>query len=246
MLLINYITANGQKVGKPKTMNQLLDMVGHAWAYQHMERKKSALNAKYLELYEGLRNNEHQLRKYFDRGGEAFGDHITILIHNPTTSYLSSTYDGYPFNPYIHLTFQSEIIQKNTLNTYLDIQKKNDRNYDYQGGHNNDRYSSNNYHYNYRGHRGGYHGNQNDNRSENNNRNQPRTAQRGSGKGLFIYTGKRGQLNKYLGKDAITNMGDNIPTDSDGIKICFNEITYEKCNFAAIRSKTTSTKSKPG
>ena len=98
---MNYITANGQNFGKPVTTNQLLDMVGHEWAYQHMERKKSVLTAKYLELYEGLRNNEHRLRKCFDRGGEAFGNHITMLIHNLTTSYLSSAYDGFPFNPYI-------------------------------------------------------------------------------------------------------------------------------------------------
>ena len=235
---MNYITANGQKVGKPETTNQLLDMVGHAWAYQHMERKKSALTEKYLELYEGLRNNEHQLRNYFDRGGEAFGDHITMLIHNLTTSYLSSAYYGHPFNPSIHLTFSSEIIQKITLNTYPEIRKKNERKNDYQGGRNNDRYSSNNDRYNNRGHRGGYHGNQNDyqsHRNENNNQTQTRMTQRGSGKGLFIYTGKRGQLNKYLGKDAIANMGDNIPKDSNGTKICFNGLTYDKCSFAGCR-----------
>ena len=232
---MNYITANGQKVGKPETTNQLLDMVGHTWAYQHLERKKSALTAKYLGLYEGLRNNEHQLRKYFERGGAAFGDHITMLIHNLTTSYLSSAYDGIRFEPSIHLAFQSEIVQKITLNTYPDIQKKNGRNNDYQGGRNYDRYSGNNDRYNNRSHRGGYHGSQNDNRSESNNRNQPKSAQRGSGKGPFIYTGKRGQLNKYLGKDAIANMGDNIPRDSDNNKICFNGLTYEKCNFAGCR-----------
>ena len=131
---MNYITANGQKVRKPATMNQLLDMVGHAWVYQHMERKKSPLTMKYLELYNGLRNNEHQLRNYFDKGGEAFGIHITILIHNLTTLYLTSCYEGDLFNPYIHLTFQPEIIQKITLNTYPQIRKKNDRNNDYQGG----------------------------------------------------------------------------------------------------------------
>ena len=170
---MNYITANGQKVGKPETTNQLLDMVGHAWAYQHMERKKSALTAKsYLELYDSLRNNEHQLRKYFERGGEAFGDHITILIDNLTTSFLSSAYNGCPFNPYIHLAFQSESIQKITLNTtYPDIWKKNGRNNDYQGGCNNDRYNGNSDRYKNRGHKGGYHSNQNDNRSDNNNRN---------------------------------------------------------------------------
>ena len=219
---MNYITANGQKVRKPETTNQLLDMVGHAWAYQHMERKKSALIEKYLELYDGLRNNEHQLRKYFDRGGEAFGDHITMLIHNLTTSYLSSAYNGYPFNPYNHLIFQSEIIQKIALNTYPEIWKKSERNNDYQGGRNNDRYSSNNDRYNNRSYKGGCHGNQ----SENNHRIQSRKAQRGTRKGPFIYTGKQGQLNKYLGKDAIASMGDNLPKDSDGIKICFNGLTY--------------------
>ena len=232
---MNYITANGQKVGKPETTNQLLDMVGHAWAYQHLERKKSALCVKYLALYQGLRNNEHQLRKYFERGGEAFGDHITMLIHNLTTSYLSSAYEGFQFEPSIHLAFQSEIVQKIALNTYPDIRKKNNRNNDHQGGRNYDRYNRNNDRSNNRNHRGGYHGNQSDYRNDNSNRNQSKTAQRGSGKGPFIYTGKRGQLSKYLGKDAIASMGDDIPRDSDGNKICFNGFTYEKCNFSGCR-----------
>ena len=109
-------------------------MVVHAWAYQHMERKKSALAMKYQELYEGLKNNEHQLRNYFDRGGEAFGIHIIMLIHNLTTSYLTSCFEGQSFNPFINLAFQSEILQKITLNTYPQIRKKNDHNNEYQGG----------------------------------------------------------------------------------------------------------------
>lgn len=78
---------------------------------------------KYQE--HGLKNNEHHLRKYFERGGEAFGTHIITLIHNLTTpSYLSSCYEGRKFNQYYSLTFHSEILQKITLNMYPQIRKK--------------------------------------------------------------------------------------------------------------------------
>ena len=74
-------------------------------------------------------------------------------------------------------------------------------------------------------------GNQHDHqgyRGDNNSRNQSGKGQRGTGKGPFVYTGKGGQLNKYLGKDAISRMGNNLPKDSEGNKLCFNEFTYEK------------------
>lgn len=78
---------------------------------------------------------------------------------------------------------------------------------------------------------------------DNNNRQQPGRVQRGTGKGPFVYTGKEGQLNKYLGKDAmISRMGDNVPTDLDCNKLCFNGFTYKKCAFQG----RTLTKSTPG
>ena len=52
-----YITANGQKVGKPATTNELLNMVDHAWAYQHMERKKVRANNNYMKASEIMSTN---------------------------------------------------------------------------------------------------------------------------------------------------------------------------------------------
>ena len=81
--------ANGQKIGTPATVNQLLDMIGHTWAYTRIERKKSIIASKYESLFTGLRHHGSQLRVYFDRGGEAFGNHVMKLIHNLTTDYFS-------------------------------------------------------------------------------------------------------------------------------------------------------------
>lgn len=123
---MSYITAKGQKAaGNPAIVSQLLDTIGHSWAYQHIERRMphSFVIKSYQEY--GLKNNEHHLRKYFETGGEAFGTHIIALIHNLTTpSYLSSCYEGRKFNQYYSLTFHSEILQKITLNMYPQIRKK--------------------------------------------------------------------------------------------------------------------------
>ena len=216
---MNYITVNGQKAGKPNNTSQLLDMIGHTWAYLRLERKKSALAHHFGKLYNGLKCNENQLRTYFDRGGEAFGTNISILIHNLTTSFLNSCYEKEHYDASIHLTFHSEITQKISLNTYPKI--KNDNNYDRSGNRNQNRNNS-------RSSGGGYNGYRNgsdDNRSSN-----ARGQNRSTSKGPFIYTGKRGQLNKYFSRDAIASMGNSIPTDADGTRICFRGFTHEKCN----------------
>ena len=215
---MNYITVNGQKAGKPNSTSQLLDMIGHTWAYLTLERKKSALTHHFGKLYRGLKCNENQLRTYFDRGGEAFGTNISILIHNLTTSFLNSCYEQEPYDASIHLTFHSEIIQKISLNTYPKI--KNDNNYDRAGGRNQNRNNSKSSGNGSNGYRNG----SNDNHSSN-----ARGQNRSTSKGPFIYTGKRGQLNKYLGKDAIASMGNSIPTDADGTRLCFRGFTYENC-----------------
>ena len=227
---MNYITVNGQKAGKPNSTSQLLDMIGHTWAYLTLERKKSALAIHFGKLYKGLKCNENQLRTYFDRGGEAFGTNISILIHNLTTSFLTSCYDKEPYDPSIHLTFHSEITQKIALNMYPKI--KNDNNYDRSGSRNQNRNNTKSSGGGYNGNRNGgddnrYNGNRyggDDNRSSN-----ARGQKRSTVKSPFIYTGKRGQLNKYLGRDAVASMGNSIPTDADGTRICFTCLSYENC-----------------
>ena len=49
-----YVTANGQKVSTPATVNQLFDMIGHTWAYTRIERNQSIIAAKYESLFAGL------------------------------------------------------------------------------------------------------------------------------------------------------------------------------------------------
>ena len=120
-----YMTANGQKVGTPATVNQLFDMIGHTWAYTRIETKKSIIASKY----------ESQLRVYFDRGGEAFGNHVMKLIHNLTTDYLSGCYENRPFSEIYCLTFDFEIVQKIALNTYPQIMKQNGRGRDEGNAH---------------------------------------------------------------------------------------------------------------
>ena len=123
----NSVTTNGQKVGTPATVNQLLDMIGHTWACTKIERKRSIIPEKYESLFAGLRHNERQLRVYFERGGEAFGTHIVKLIHNSTTDYLTGCYKNRPFSELYCVTFDFEIVQKITLNTYPQIMKRNGR-----------------------------------------------------------------------------------------------------------------------
>ena len=101
---MNYITVNGQKAGKPNSTSQLLDMIGHTWAYLTLERKKSALTHHFGKLYRGLKCTENQLRTYFDRGGEAFGTNISILIHNLTTSFLDSCYAEEPYDAQVFIS----------------------------------------------------------------------------------------------------------------------------------------------
>ena len=120
-----YVTANGQKVGTPATVNQLFDMIGHTWAYTRIERNQSIIAAKYESLFAGLRHHESQLRVYFERGGEAFGTHVMKLIHNLTTDYLTGCYENRQFSDIYCLTFNFEILQKIAINTYPQIMKQN-------------------------------------------------------------------------------------------------------------------------
>ena len=217
-----HIVANGQKVGIPATVNQLLDMVGHTWVYQNIERSKALLTSRYRDLYIGLKRNEHQLRHYFDRGDQAFGAHITKLVHNFTTNYLTGCYEGRSWGA-MCLNFEGEIIEKITLSMYPHITKKkpSDRRGGQPGG----------------GQPGGGqpgvvsnpHGNPNGNPNANKNK------KRGTGAGPFTYTGPRGHIHKYLGREALTQMGDSVPKDQDGTRLCFNNLTYEKCTYPGCK-----------
>jgi len=221
-----YVMANGQKVGTPATVNQLLDMIGHTWAYTRIERKKSIIASKYESLFAGLRHHESQLRVYFDKGGEAFGNHVMKLIHNSTTDYLSGCYEGRPFSEIYCLTFDFEIVQKIALNTYPQIMKQNGRGRDEGNAHRGRGKSQ--------GSSGGYQGGTNQ-YNQNDNFRQTSNKKRGTGQGPFIYNGPKGQLNKFLGKDAISRMGDNLPKDNDDLRLCFNCFIYEKCTFSGCR-----------
>jgi hypothetical protein len=219
------IVANGQKVGIPATANQLLDMVGHAWVYQNIERSKALLTSRYRDLYIGLKRNEHQLRNYFDRGDKAFGAHITKLVHNFTTNYLTGCYEGRTWSASC-LNFEGEIIEKITLNTYPHISKKK------KNGENPTGSSRGG---NSGGGQGGG-GGAGDASNPNGGKNQKnQNKKRGTGPGPFQYTGPRGHIHKYLGREALASMGDGVPKDENGTRICFNNLTYEKCTYPGCK-----------